>query len=279
MRLLFALLLLVTATAAAAAPGRIEITNGRLFLPVEVNGVSVPGLLDSAAEVTAVDDGLAARLNLTLAGSQEAKGTGGTATIRFAHGVRLAAAGVTLPAATVAVLDLQDVVARLIRRPTDVIVGRDYFDAGRMRIDIGRGEAGPVARQGKPKGRLFPLVTIRGVEAFPASVEGQPQVWADFDLGNGSEVLVGRAYAERIGLTAAGRIKGKRLGGGIGGAVERDLVVLKKLQVGGRTYRNVAAAIDPLPNAADLNIGTSILKDFVITTDFPQHSLWLEQRR
>ena len=32
-------------------------------------------------------------------------------------------------------------------------------------------------------------------------------------------------------------------------------------------------------NAADLNVGTAILKHFLITTDFPNHALWLEARR
>jgi hypothetical protein len=43
--------------------------------------------------------------------------------------------------------------------------------------------------------------------------------------------------------------------------------------------RDVPAAIDPTSNAADLNVGTAILKHFVITTDFPRHALWLEARR
>ena len=277
MRRLLALVIVAFAAPAPATP--LEFANGRLFMPVEVNGTRAIGLLDSAAEMTSLDDDLAARLNLPLTGGDEARGTGGTARVHFAKGLTLSAGALTLHDVTAAVLDLDEVASRLIKHPTQLLVGREYFDSGRIRVDIGGRDVSAVPRAAAPEGRRYPLVTRKGVEAFSVSVEGKPAAWADFDLGNGSEILVGKAYAERIGLTAPGRVTGRRSGGGIGGAVERDIVRLRSLRVGGRVYRNVEAAIDPLPNAADLNIGTSILKDFVITTDFPQHALWLEPRR
>ena len=39
------------------------------------------------------------------------------------------------------------------------------------------------------------------------------------------------------------------------------------------------AAIDPGETASDLNIGTSILRHFIITTDFPNRTVWLEPRQ
>jgi hypothetical protein len=50
---------------------------------------------------------------------------------------------------------------------------------------------------------------------------------------------------------------------------------LPRLVVAGRTFRDVPAAIDDQPTASELNIGTSILNDFLITTDFQQHNIWL----
>jgi len=40
--------------------------------------------------------------------------------------------------------------------------------------------------------------------------------------------------------------------------------------------RDVLAAIDDQPSHNDLNVGTSVLKDFLITTDFNQHAVWLQ---
>ena len=55
-------------------------------------------------------------------------------------------------------------------------------------------------------------------------------------------------------------------------------VILRNLRVGGREFTDVPAAIDPGETASDLNIGTSILRDFVITTDFAAGAIWLEPR-
>jgi len=36
--------------------------------------------------------------------------------------------------------------------------------------------------------------------------------------------------------------------------------------------------IDAQPSAADLNVGISVLRHFLITTDFAAHAVWLEPR-
>jgi predicted aspartyl protease len=271
-------LLFVAASTAAGAATRIELYRDRLFIPATVDGVRVTALLDSAAEMSVVDDDLARRLHLRLGSDQAVNGSGGAQQGRFAHGVRIATAGVRLPAVTAVVLDLRDLSKRLVGRPVSLIVGRDIFDAGRLRIDIASGRLARVGRTHPPTGERFDLRTEKGVETFPASVEGRPPVRAEFDLGNGSEVLVGRAYAESAGLLAPERVVARAEGGGIGGKVVRDIVVLKSLTIGSRTFRDVRAAIDPTGNAGDLNVGTSILRHFLITTDFPQRALWLEPR-
>jgi predicted aspartyl protease len=276
--LLLPALLLLGSSAAGAAGTRIELFRNRLFIPATVNGTRVVALLDSAAELSVVDDDLARRLRLRLGSDQAVNGSGGADKGRFAHGVRLAAAGLRLPPTTAVVLDLRDLSQRLVGRPVALILGRELFDAGRIRIDIAAGRAEPVLRTRTPRGERLDLATERGVETFAATIEGEPPVRAEFDLGNGSEVLVGRAYAERIGLLTRDRIVGRRDGGGIGGKVSRDIVVLKSLTIGARTFRDVPAAIDPTGHAGDLNVGTSILRHFLITADFPQRALWLEPR-
>lgn len=271
-------LLLLASSAAMGSETRIENFRERLFLPVTVNGVRVAALLDSGAEMSVVDDDLARRLRLRLGSDQAVNGSGGEEKGRFAHGLSIRAAGLRLRHTTAVVLDLDDLSARLVGRPVPMILGRELFDAGRLRIDIARGRLASVPRSREPHGVRLPLTAMHGVETFPASVEGLSPVQAEFDLGNGSEVLVGRPYAERIGLLARGRIVGQSEGGGIGGRVRRDIVVLKSLSVGGRTFENVRAAIDATGHGGDLNVGTSILKHFVLTTDFPQRALWLEPK-
>ena len=266
---------LLVSAAASAEP--LELFNNRLFVPVTVNGERVVALLDSAAEMTVVDDDLAARLGLEPTGSATAHGSGAARMeARFADDVAIAALGMGY-AQRVAILDLDEVSARLLGRRVEMLLGRELFDRARLRIDVEGGTI-EVAAAVPAGGVRLPLSSHRGTPAIPAAVEGQAPVEAVFDLGNGSEVLVGRAYAERIGLTAPERIVERRSGGGLGGALDRDIVSLRNLSLAGREFRDVPAAIDPGETASDLNLGTSILRHFVITTDFANGAVWLEPR-
>lgn len=264
-------------TSREAAPQNLETFNGRLFVPGSVNGVPVQALLDSGAEMTILDDDFAQRTGVRPANAVAARGSGGSAEAYISENVAFSAGAVTRTAQPVAIMDLDEVSDRLIGRPVAMIAGRDIFDAGRLRIDIGRGTFHPIERRGSPPGRPLPLTGHAGIESFPVTVEGR-DAQAHFDLGNGSEVMVSEAFARRHGMLAPERIVARRTGGGIGGAVEREIVRLATLTVAGRTFRDVEAAVDRSPGATDLNIGIRILRHFLITTDFPQRTIWLEPR-
>ena len=273
--LIAACAMLLAPAVAAAEP--LELFNERLFIPATVNGERTLALLDSGAEMTVLDDDFARRLGLATEGSAVGRGTGAqTVEATFAEHLRVEAAGVSLEQRA-AVIDLGEVSQRLVGRDVELILGRDIFDNARLRIDIEGGTIETAAEPGPGAVRL-PVTNRRGVPTVPVTVEGQEPVQADFDLGNGSGVIVGRAYAERAGLAAPERIVGRRSGGGIGGAVERDRIVLRSLVVAGREFRDVPADIDASADGADLNIGTSILRHFIVTTDFARESVWLEPR-
>jgi predicted aspartyl protease len=257
----------------------VEIVNDRLFVPTAVNGMVVMALLDSAAEMTIVDDDLARRLGLVTGGRAAAHGSGAAQMeASFAEDVDIGMGGIQLRGIRVAVLDLGEVSQRLVGRPLDIILGREVFDAAPLFIDIEDLAVTALSPGEGRRGLRLPLGEHRGIPTIPAQVEDHAPVAAVFDIGNGSEVMVGRAFAERIGLTAPGRIVERSSGGGLGGARERDIVVLRSLVVAGREFRDVRAAIDPGATASDLNLGTSILRHFVITTDFPDRAIWLEPR-
>jgi predicted aspartyl protease len=271
-RALLPLVLLLAAGTASAEP--LETYDNRLFLHLTVNGRPATALLDSAAEMTILDDDFAAGLGIAGTGEATVHGSGAaTMEARFADHVAIEAAGVSIEA-RVGILDLGEVSARLIGRPVDMLLGRDLFDNARLRIDIAGGTI--ALFQGAPRGVPLPLSEHRGTPAVPASVEGQAPVQAVVDLGNGSEVMVGRAYARRIGLLEPNRIVARESGGGLGGARQRDIVILRELVIASRTFRDVHAAIDPGEAASDLNVGTSILRHFIIVTDFAGERIWLE---
>ncbi len=266
-----------TRTSPTAHP--LRVIGNRLFVDALVNGHPVEALLDSGAEMSLADRAAADMLGLAGGQSVTARGSGaGTTQAAIVEGVAIEAAGVRLIDRSVAVIDLADVGRRLIGRPLPFIVGRDLFDAARLFIDIEGGVLRAVDRAVTPPGVQLPLQTAHGIETMPVAVEGEP-AWAEFDLGNGSEVSVSRTYARKLGLDAPERLTGRKSGGGIGGAVERDTTTLRTLTVAGVTFHDVPATIDDNANAGDVNVGVSILRRFHITTDYAQHAIWLSPRR
>src|SRR3954467_5885261 len=107
--------------AAIAVPGLaraepVELFNGRPFVRVTVNGQPVTALLDTAAELTLIDDDAATRLGLPLTGGATAHGSGAaTMEARFADHVAVEAVGVSVELRA-GILDLGEVSGRLIGR-------------------------------------------------------------------------------------------------------------------------------------------------------------------
>lgn len=272
MKALFVLLLTAGAAPAAAEP--LIYDNGRIFVRAKLAGVATEALLDSGAEASLIDPDLARRAGLPPGAEIEIKGSGGKEKARFVYGPHIVAGGIDLGEQELVILDLGDLSKRLIKRPTSMILGRQLFDAARLRIDI-LGRTWDVLKpEDKVSGTALKLEKHAGIEAVPVTVNGVPAL-ADLDLGNGSKVMISKAMADKLGL----KPHGKETGGGIGGQLVRDLVLIDRLDVAGQTFRNVEAGIDALENAGDLNIGTSILQDFIITTDFPGRTVYLEPRK
>ena len=270
-RYLFGAALVAVATSAAAEP--LHVYNGRLFITAKVNDVATEALLDSGAEASIFDPALAAKAKFAAGTPQVMKGSAGSQSAHIVEGVTLNALGVDMHPEVVVVMDMSDLSQRLIKRPTQAIVGRELFDSARLQIDLGGGKISAVSKAKTPRGARLPLTPHAGIEAIPVKANGVA-AQAEFDLGNGSDVMISRDLVTKLGL----KILGKKTGGGIGGAIERDYVMLPTLEVAGRRFRNLHANIDDQPSHNDMNIGTSILKHFLITTDFKDRTVWLAPR-
>jgi hypothetical protein len=262
-------LLLACAGPVSAEP--LVVDNGRLFVGAKINGVGHEALLDSAAEASLIDPKLAAAAHFPQGKDITVRGSGGEAKAQMVEGVTIEMLGQNVPVEAVVVADLTEISQRLIKRPTQAILGREAFDALRLSIDIQGGTI--TLAKGLPAGVQLPLTSNAGVESVPVTISGTA-AQAEFDLCNGSEPMISRAMVTRLGL----KITGKKSGGGIGGEIQRDVVTIPMLEVAGKHFHNVTATIDDQPSANDLNIGTSILRDFLITTDFKQRAVWLAPR-
>lgn len=267
-RLLLCVVLLTCAASALAEP--LKVYNGRLFISAKVNGVPTEALLDSGAEGTIIDPVLAKRAKLPEGTPQIIKGSSGSEHAHIVEGVTISALGFEMHPEAIVVLDLTNLSRRLIKRPTQAIVGRELFDAARLRIDIAGGRIAAVDRTSTPAGKRLDLTAHAGIEGIPVRANGAA-AQAEFDLGNGSGVMISRELAKKLKL----KIRGKKAGGGIGGAIARDYVRLKSLEVAGKRFHDLDATIDDQPSHDDMNIGTAILRHFLITTDFKDRAVWL----
>lgn len=271
--------LALTACASASAPPEksLKVYGDRLFIDAAVEGVRVEALLDSAAELSFADKAWADEIGLETSGSETAKGTGGSAEVTFAENVSVETLGVRLDGLTIAVLDLSDISNRLVGRPVHFIMGRELFDRERLSIDIEGGRIEVVDREPTPAGAELPVTNLQGLATVKARVNGV-EADADFDLGNGSGILIGKAFAEELGLLNELSALERRKGGGVGGEVERVIVRLATLEIAGETFHDVEAAVDETDNAGAINVGVKVLRNFRITTDFSESHLWLDPR-
>lgn len=259
----------------------LTLTQGsRLMIAAKINGHPVLALLDSAAETTVIDKAWAQNLNLGHGQAVVGQGSGDTTfEAQLVNGVTLEAVGLLLKDQTVAIADLSDVGRRLLHRRVDVILGREIFDTARLLIDIKGARISVVGRDREPQGTRLDLVSEHGVETVPVRIEASEPVRATFDLGNGSQIQIGSALAKRMNFLTDGRKLTAQRGGGLGGEAERLVFKIRVLEIAGRRFTNADAAIDPNPSASDVNVGVSVLRNFRITTDFANHTVWLDPRR
>ena len=234
---------------ALPAPSIITRRGDRLFVAARINGVDVEGLLDSAAETTLISPVFAARLGVGAGDKADAHGSGAaTVAARLVEHVGIDAAGVEVRDATIAVIDLGDVSHRLTGRPIDAVIGREIFDAARLRIDIPGKTIRAIDTDEIPGGVELPLVDRRGIVLLPISIEGEGPVQAEFDLGNGTGVLLSRRFATQAGLFDGWPVS-VTPGGGIGGPKLRQGFILRSLSVAGRDFSGVHVDVDDAPDA------------------------------
>lgn len=259
------------ALSGSAAAEPLIVDNGRLFITARINGVETEALLDSGAEATLVDPILAKAAKFAPGRPVRMKGSGGEQNVSVVSNVRIEALGQTIASTDVVVMDMTDLNTRLIKRPTRAIVGREVFDAAPIRIDLAKGDVRAIGAGETPGGTKLPLTTQGGIETVPVNL-GKTKAQAVLDFGNGTGVMIGKELASHMGFKSVAKMKG----GGIGGEIERDVVLLPELTLAGRTFNNVEASVDETSSRAELNVGTPILKNFVVTADFKGRAAWFE---
>lgn len=256
--------------------------DNRVFFPASVNGHETEALLDSGAELTTLDRAFAATLGLADGPTVAAQGTGGHATASLASGVTIEVGDLVLSGLTVAVIDLGEIGKRL-GRPLPLVLGKEVFNGAVVDLDFPARtiEFHHPAGFRPPTGAIpVPLGRATGFRTVLVSIEGRAPIPVEFDLGNGTPLLVFPAYAEAERLLEGRRVAGV-MSGAVGGMREASATTLRFVEVAGVRFHDVPATIPrPGVQAVDRekslgNLGLPILARFRLLTDYSRDRLLL----
>jgi hypothetical protein len=255
--------------------------QSRIYIPAKVNGRETTVLLDSGADVSAIDNAFAAALGLKPQGGLAAAGAGGVDTAGLLNGVNVELPGLTLHGLTAIALDFKPIADR-IGHPLPFVLGADVFNETAIEIDFASRRIRFHALKGLqvPPGAVeIALPKILGNRAVPVSVEGRPPVPFDLDLGNGSPLAVFPAYYKAQKLLD-GRRTTQALGGAVGGVHPETIATLHDIGFGGVTFHDVPTAFTADTVSAmnsektSGNIGLPILSRFRLLIDFTHDRLY-----
>lgn len=259
--------------------------GSRIYIPAALNGHETHVLLDSGAEATVLDKAYAESIGLKPTAIVPAVGTGGRDVAELASGVTIRIGSVELRDMTVALIDLKPIAA-MIGKPLPVILGKEALNALVVDLDFGAKTIAfqdPAHFKPGPGAVAVPVTSVGGIHAIPAMMEGQGPVLMDFDLGNGSPLLVFPNHWKPHRMLE-GRPSSKSLSGAIGGLKARDVATVRTLTLAGVTFRDIpavfgeddASAFGSTRTAG--NIGMPILSRFQLTTDYTRERLLLTPR-
>jgi hypothetical protein len=253
----------------------------RIFIPAKVNGHDIVVLLDSGAQSSVIDKGVAQSLGVKPKGEANLKGSGGDETAGVVDGVTVEVGALKLSNLTVVSVDLQSHAGEL-GHSLPFVLGDELF--GELAVDIDfanrRIAFRDPARITRPQGAVeLPLGAPVGLRTVPVSIDGAPPVQFQFDLGSSSPLMVFPPYAKAHGLPG-GRTS-QRFSGGAGGMHPETIASLGKVEIGGVTFTNVPTLFPPdtisIVNS-DLvsgNVGLPIFSRFHLVIDYSHDRMWM----
>jgi predicted aspartyl protease len=267
-----------TPTVTFASPGRsgwmaLPRPGGLIDLPARIRGLVVRAVVDSGAQYSAIDAGLAQRLALPAATPvpMVAFGVSGAPSLARAVSVDADLRAFTISGLRAATLDLQPL-SGLTRQPFSLLLGRDFLRAVVAEVDFLRGRAAffdPRAWIPPAEARPTPLRLETGGPLVPVKIEAAPPVEVMLDTGATGALALSEAAAR-----AAGLLDGRPLRTGqsvtLGGVSQDGMVTAREIVFAGHAIKNVEvqiyrpAANAPVPNGL---LGLGVLQRFHVALD------------
>ncbi len=252
--------------------------EGRIFVPLTVNGRAVTAILDSGAGTALLDSAFAASAGLKPVGAVPLSGENAVGAGAMISGVEIGLGDATLKGMTVTTTDL-----RSLGVVQPVLMGEDIFRGAVVDIDFpGRRLAlRDPASFHPPAGAIAVTLVHDGVDQLvPVSVEGGSPATFIMDTGFPLALRIAPHLAKAQNLLA-GKPSAAISAGGIGGSAPAQIASLGRLSLGGVSFSNVPVMFsDAWPSATYTDrvqglLGIALLSRFRVIVDWPDGRLYL----
>lgn len=263
-----------------AAPVTVQLTQnlGHLYVPVQIQGHTYRFLLDSGAQVVVLDTQVARQLGLQTEGNMEVSGATRTGGLGEARLDSVQVGGATLPVRVVSVLNLRTLKGSI---PIDGILGFPFFAAAEVRIDPAKMTM-TIAKPGTLPvlGTMLPVDTDRQFVEVHATINGYAGRFV-VDTGDNNELLVYNRFAQSHPGTVPVGDQRYASDYGVGGAAKAYSTAIKEFDLGQYRlyYRRAGVMLATQGAFADRfdagNIGTGILRNFIVTFDVANQKLYV----
>lgn len=254
--------------------------SGLVELPAHLKGIPIRVVVDSGAQFSAIDRGLAERLGLQPTPLPLlAFGVSGSPSVTHTVALDLALPGVQLVGMRAATLELL-ALSGAISRPFAMLLGRDVLQAMTADIDWPGGRVRflqPGAFTPPAGASAAPTRSHGGALMTAISIEGAAPIDVMVDTGATSEIALSEPVAQKLGL-----LNGRPMSFGrsvsLGGVGQDRVVHAQEVDFAGRKLSDVEVQVfkpaAPAPLPAGL-LGVGILKHYRVGLDLSAGVMWL----
>lgn len=258
--------------------------RGLIEIPASVNGTPIRAVVDSGAQFSAIDRGLARQLGLpqTAALPLLAYGVSGEPDLTYTVKLDLGLPGLAVDGLRAAALDI----ARLSEatgRDFSLLVGRDVLRAVVLDADFPRGQVRFLAPGTLPPPAEAVAVPLRldgGAPVTPVQIEAAPPLEVLVDTGATGALALSADAARQAGLLAPGRQVLQARSVSLGGVSLDRVVIARTVGLAGLSFRDTPVQIyapsvrGPVPSGL---LGTGILGRFRLVLDLGGRRLFLSR--
>jgi predicted aspartyl protease len=256
--------------------------GGLIEVAAVVNGTAIRAVIDSGAEFSAIDRGLAGRLGLprTTALPLLAYGVSGQPDLTHTVKLDFAVPGLEAPGLHAAALDLARL-SSVTGRDFSMLVGRDVLSRLVVEADLPGDRVrflAPGLYRPPPDALTLALRRRGGAPVVAVRVEDAAPVDVMVDTGATGLLALSAAAARDAGLVAPGRAIAAARSVSLGGLSLDRVAVARTVQIAGLTLRNVGVQIytpgrnSPAPAGL---LGAGFLRRFRIALDLGESRLHL----